>query len=92
LQRISWWRVFVCSAGCPQIGLVKGDWQGEPGAAIEQSVDVGAADLCDVGTLSTELGEASAESGNVPVHGVDVGAVIPVAAGAVQDPQGVEVA
>jgi hypothetical protein len=52
-----------------------GDWQGEPGAAIEQSVDVGAGDLCDVGMLSTKLGKASAESGNVAVYGVDVGAV-----------------
>jgi hypothetical protein len=68
--------VFVGSAGGWQIGLVMGDWQGEPRAAIEQSVDVGAGDLCDVGTLSTKLGEASAESGNVAVYCVDVGAVV----------------
>jgi hypothetical protein len=63
-----------------------GDGQGEPGAAIEQSVDVGAADLCDVGAMSTELGEASAEAGDVAIYGVDVGAVVAVAAGAVEDP------
>jgi hypothetical protein len=30
-------------SGFPARWQVEGDWQGEPGAAIEQSVDVGAA-------------------------------------------------
>jgi hypothetical protein len=46
---------------------------------------------CDVGTLQTEQGEASAESRDMAVHGVDVGAVVAGAAGAVQDSQGVKV-
>src|SRR5829696_1856845 len=78
------------SAGNAELELCGGHRQGEPGTAIEQSVDIGAAERGDARGPAAVPGDAAAQTRDVPVEGGEVGAVVAVVRGALDDPQRVE--
>ena len=60
--------------------------ESEPQPTIEQPVDVGSPAPGDVGGLVVEIGDTTMQMVDVPVEGDEIGAVVAVVPGALDDP------